>query len=114
MCELKAERGEKPGKDPQGFAASSGVAHVGCVEVHCATWHHRRDGVLVDHLRDGIAQQDDVLIERFDLALQLDAVDQIDRHGHMLFAQQIQKWILQKLAFVAHDILRVGEWLQGR
>jgi hypothetical protein len=26
----------------------------------------------------------------------------------MLLAQQVQKWILQELAFVAHDILRVG------
>jgi hypothetical protein len=34
------------------------------------------------------------------LALQLDAVDQVDGHGHMLAAQDVQKWVLQQLAFV--------------
>src|SRR5688500_6310684 len=38
--------------------------------------HDSRNGVLVDHLRHRIAQQHDVLVERLDLALQLDAVDQ--------------------------------------
>jgi hypothetical protein len=50
--------------------------------------------VLVDHLRDGIAQQHHVLVEGFDLALQLDAVDQIDGHRHMLLAQLVQEGIL--------------------
>jgi hypothetical protein len=64
--------------------------------------------VLVDHLRHGVAQQHDVLVKRFDLPLQLDAVDQINRHGHMLATQLVQERVLQELAFViAHDILRV-------
>jgi hypothetical protein len=64
--------------------------------------------VFVDHLRDGVAQQHDVLVEGFDLALQLDTVDQINRHGHMLAAKLVQERVLQELAFVvAHDILRV-------
>jgi len=50
--------------------------------------------VLVDHLRDGVSKQDDVLVERFDLALQLDAVDQIDGHRHVFLAQCIQKRVL--------------------
>src|SRR5207237_3341079 len=48
------------------------------------------------------------LVERFDVALELDAVDEIDRHGHVLLAQQVQERVLQKLAFVAHDMLRVA------
>jgi hypothetical protein len=47
------------------------------------------------------------LVKRFDLALQFDAVDQVDRDRHMLAAQRVQEGILQKLTFVAHDILRV-------
>jgi hypothetical protein len=34
--------------------------------------------VLVDHLADGVLQQDDELVERLDRALQLDTVDQVD------------------------------------
>ena len=34
--------------------------------------------MLVDHLRHGVAQQDDVLVERLDIALQLDAIDEVD------------------------------------
>ncbi len=64
--------------------------------------------MLVNHLRNGIAEQHDVLIKRFDLALQFDAVDQVNRHGHMLAAELVQERVLQELAFVvAHDILRV-------
>lgn len=64
--------------------------------------------MFVDHLCDCIAEQYDILVKRFDLALQLDAVDQVNRHGHMLAAELVQERILQELAFVvAHDILRV-------
>jgi hypothetical protein len=50
------------------------------------------------------------LIERFNLTLKLDAVDQIDRYRNMLATQGVEKWVLQKLAFViAHDIFRVQE-----
>ena len=51
--------------------------------------YHGGNRVFVDHLRHGISQQHDVLIKRFDLALQLDAIDQIDRYGNVLFAQRI-------------------------
>jgi hypothetical protein len=47
------------------------------------------------------------LVEGFDLALQFDAVDQINRDRHMFSAQGVQEGVLQKLTFVAHDILRV-------
>ena len=64
------------------------------LEFDGAAGHDSGDGVLVDHLRDGIAQQHHVLVEGFDLALQLDAVDQIDGHRHMLLAQLVQEGIL--------------------
>jgi hypothetical protein len=73
---------------------------VGWVEIHSAAWHDCGDRVFVNHLRHSISKQYDVLIKRFDLALELDAVDQVDGHGHMLAAKDIEKWILQQLAFV--------------
>ena len=77
-------------------------------ELHRTTRHDGGNGVFVDHLRDRVAQQHDVLVERLDLTLQFDAVDQIDRHGHMLPAKLVQERVLQELAFViAHDMLRV-------
>jgi hypothetical protein len=56
--------------------------------------HDGGNGVLVDHLGHGIAQQHDVLIEGFDLALELDAIDEIDRDGNMLLAKQVQERVL--------------------
>ena len=65
--------------------------------------------MFIDHLRNGVAQQDNVLIEGLYLALKLDAIDQIDGYWNMFPAQGVEKWILQKLTFVAHDILRVQD-----
>jgi hypothetical protein len=50
--------------------------------------------VLVDHLRDRVSKQDDVLIERFDLTLELDAVDEVDRNGNVFFSEEIQEGVL--------------------
>lgn len=47
------------------------------------------------------AQQDHVLVERFDLADQFDAVDQKHRAMHMLFAQGVEENVLKILA-LAH------------
>jgi len=55
--------------------------------------------VLVDHLAHGVAQQDHELVERLDRALQLDAIDQIDRYGDAFATQRIQEGILQGLTF---------------
>src|SRR5689334_9380134 len=63
-------------------------------QVDGARGYDRRDGVLVDHLRDRVAQQHHVLVERLDLPLQLDAVHEIDRDRDVLFAQRVQKWVL--------------------
>ena len=77
------------------------------MEVDRSGRHDGRDRMLVDHLRDRVAQQDHVLIEGLDLALKLDAVDQINGHRNMLATQRIEKRVLEELAFIAHDILRV-------
>jgi hypothetical protein len=50
--------------------------------------------MLVDHLGHRIAKQHDVLVEGFDLALQLDAVDQINRNRHVLATQGVQEGVL--------------------
>src|ERR1700712_5243267 len=64
------------------------------VEIHRTGRHDSRNCVLVDHLGDRIPEQNDVLVERFDVPLKLDAVDQVDRHRHMLFTQCVQKRVL--------------------
>ena len=63
--------------------------------------------MFVDHLCHCVAQQDHVLVKRFDLTLQFDAIDQVNGDRYMLFAKQIEKRVLQKLAFVVHDMFRV-------
>jgi len=50
--------------------------------------------MLIDHLGDGVAEQDDVLVEGLDVALQFDPVDQVDRDRDVLFAQGIEEWVL--------------------
>jgi hypothetical protein len=67
--------------------------------------------MLVNHLGDRVAKQDNVLVKRFNLALQLDAVNQVNRDRHMFAAQGVEERVLQELTFVviAHDILRVSE-----
>ena len=46
--------------------------------------------MFVNHLGHRIAQQHNILIKGFNIALQLNAVDQIDRNRNMLFAQCIE------------------------
>ncbi|MDB5741718.1 MAG: hypothetical protein JWR68_33 [Polaromonas sp.] len=69
--------------------------------------------MFVNHLRDSIAEQNDILIKRFNLSLQFDAIDQINRDWHMLATQGVEKWILQELTFIiAHDIFRVQKLME--
>ena len=64
--------------------------------------------MFVNHLRNCIAKQYNVLIKRFNLALELDTVNQINRNRNVLTAKRVKKRILQKKAFViAHDMFRV-------
>src|SRR5688572_19943664 len=83
-----------------GLAAVLGGLHVAAAraDAHVARGHDGGDRVLVDHLADGVAQQDHELVERFDRALQLDAVDEVDRDRHAFAAQRVQERILQGLA----------------
>ena len=77
-------------------------------EVHRSTWNDSRNCVFVNHLSNGIPQENYVLIERFDLTLQFNPVNQINRHRDMFTAQGVEKRVLQELTFViAHDIFRV-------
>ena len=70
--------------------------------------------MLVNHLSDSVAKQDHILVERFDLTLKLDAVDQINRNRNMLATHCVETWVLQKLAFViAHDIFRVRKFIRA-
>jgi hypothetical protein len=50
--------------------------------------------MLIDHLGHGVPQQNYILVEGFDLALELDAVDEINRDRNMFLAKQIQKRVL--------------------
>jgi hypothetical protein len=90
------QNGNKPGawasraRGPQVWR----LRRLGRGEVHRPTRHDGGDGVLVDHLGHGVAQQHDVLVERFDLALQLDAVDEVDRDRHVLASQRVQEGVL--------------------
>jgi hypothetical protein len=68
-----------------------------CPKAHSSGGYYGGDGVLIDHLGHGVAQQNNVLIKRLNVTLQLNAIDQIDRHWNVLFAQGIQKRVLQQL-----------------
>jgi hypothetical protein len=63
--------------------------------------------MLVNHLGYGVAQQYHVLIKRFDLTLQFDAVHQVNGNRHMFPTQSVEEGVLQELAFIIHDIFRV-------
>ena len=78
------------------------------LEVDGATRNDGRDGVLVNHLCNRVTQKHNILVKRFNLTLELDAVDLIDRNGNMFASQLVQKRVLQGLAFViVHDIFSV-------
>jgi hypothetical protein len=69
--------------------------------------------MFINHLGDGVTQQNHILIERLDLALQFNPVDEIDGDRNMLATQGVEKGILQELAFiVAHDIFRVQKLME--
>ena len=45
--------------------------------------------MLVNHLRYGVTQQHNILVKRLNLALQFNAIDQVNRNRDMLTAQGI-------------------------
>jgi hypothetical protein len=64
------------------------------LEVHRTSRNHRGDGMLVDHLGNRVLEQNDVLVERLNLALQLYAINQINRNGDMLATKSIEEGVL--------------------
>src|SRR5688572_11471866 len=72
----------------------SGILRVLKRDRHRTCRDDRGDGVLVNHLRHGVLEQHDVLVEGFDLALELDAVHEVDGNRHMLFAQRVEERVL--------------------
>ena len=72
-----------------------GACAITQFQMHRTARNDGGDGVLVDHLSHGVAQQEHVLIERFNLSLQFDPIDQIHRHRNMFTAQGIEKRILE-------------------
>ena len=58
--------------------------------------------MFVDHLGDGIFEENNVLVERLYLTLQLDAVDKVNGDLNVLFAQRVQERVLEGLPFIAH------------
>jgi hypothetical protein len=101
-------KGKRPALAPWQRAGRAQALLAGSLawKFTAAAGHDGGDGVLVDHLRHGVAQQHDVLVEGFDVTLQLDAVDQVDGDRDVFLAQQVEERVLQELAFVAHDMLR--------
>lgn len=80
-----------------------GLGFVFVLEADGTCRYDGGNGVFVNHLGDGsVSQEDDVLVERFDLTLQFDAVNQINRNRNVLFTQCVQEGILQHLSFSCH------------
>ena len=50
--------------------------------------------MLVDHLRDSVLEEYNVLVKRLNLALQFDAIDEIDGDRYVFLAQNVQKRVL--------------------
>ena len=98
--------------DGGGYGCLSTIA-CGRGEIDRPARNDGGDGVLVDHLGHRVAQQHHILVKRFDLALELDSIHKIDCNGNVFFAQRVEEGILEKLAFVGHDMFRVVGGKQG-
>ena len=67
--------------------------------------------MLVNQLYLGAAaQQQRKIIEAGDIALQLDAVGQEDRHRYLFFAQGVEEHVLDILRFFSHSHLLTCDW----
>src|SRR6266550_5859792 len=89
QAHAKPRASRSTGKGGSGFATVFVRGHR-----HGARRNDGRDSVLVYHLGDRVFQQHDVLIERLDLTLQLDAVDEVDRDLYVLLAKSVQERVL--------------------
>jgi len=80
---------------------------------NCLGRHNRRNGMLVNQLAYAISEEDDERIKRFYLALQLDAVDQVDGYGDSFFAENIEEWILEcSASLLVHEQAPVWKMVQ--
>ena len=89
---------------PQGSPLRIGIGRIpgaGAVrrQPNVARRNHGRDRVLVYHLADRVAEYDNELVERLDLTLQLDPVNQIDGYRGSVPSQRVEIGILQRLPF---------------
>ncbi len=80
---------------------------VGSREADGTTGDNGRYSVFVNHLGHGIAQQDHILIKRFNLSLQFDSVNQIDGNWDMFTTQCVQERIWRSWPLLLSDMLRV-------
>jgi hypothetical protein len=71
---------------------SSGFVFLG--EIDRARWNDGRNGVFVHHLGHRVLEQNDILVEGLDLALQLDAIDQVYGNRNVFTTQRVQKRVL--------------------
>src|ERR1700722_2740532 len=98
LVKLEGIKMKRPGEIADGRHYAGRDERLGLfgirVEIYRAGRPDSGNVVLVDHLGNRIPEQHDVLVERFDVPLKLDAVDQVDRHRHMLFTQCVQKRVL--------------------
>ena len=76
----------KSGLHIAGFFFPIVLTGPGQGHTHLAGWNNRGNGVLVYHLVDCVLEHNNELVERFDLALKLDATDQIDRYRNLFLA----------------------------
>ncbi|AKM46121.1 hypothetical protein QY76_01140 [Edwardsiella sp. EA181011] len=75
-------------------AACAARTRIATVVGNRAGRNNGRDRVFVDHLADRVLQQNDKLIKRLNLALQLNTIHQIDRNWDTFTTQRVQERVL--------------------
>ena len=85
-------------------------------ELYRSGWHQRRNRMLVEKLRLGVAAQKYAkMVEPSNDALQLHRVNEKDRHRDLVLTDVIQKHVLYILAFFAcHFFVSVCRRASGR
>lgn len=66
--------------------------------------------MLINHLSNGVLQQDHVLVERLDLTLQFDSVHKIKGDLHILLTESVQELGLQLLLFYTQFFVLISLW----
>ena len=60
--------------------------------------------MLVDHLGDCISQQQHVLVEGLDMALQFDSINEVHRYRNVLLAKQVQEGVLREYQLPCYQL----------